>query len=338
MNWFSSSARNSAVRAGLTAGVAFVAAIGTSAQSKVQQKIITANAPPTLQVREFSGDFTQWGTKAALADGGLIKEFRWRTMRTDAAGARYEIAYGLTEPVKGPLTIPANRGAFGHFSIGFQPYLNKLAGSPSATKFFAVRVVLLDSRGNVLPPASPTVFLTYFPPSGGTRLDSGMALFLKAVKCIEVTSGPGSDEVLTRVIGWKSRGGGVAANLFHELHEGFDEGDAFLPDALLHVFTGLGFSPDVTIFAGLAEDDDPINFGTLDRRGKGVENGGDPVAQFKSVLCDDEDDCIGNPQKLAITAADWNKAVVRNQIVTKTLTFQGDGGHYQLVFELKKAF
>ena len=335
MNWYSSSRTSSRVLLLAFGGLLLAGPAG----AQLPKKQVFTPAPPSLQVREFSGDFAKWGASAALGDGGLVRDFRGSTTRKEAVTGQYEVIYGLGKSDVKPMILPKPLGAAGIFSIDFTNYLSHLRGSPTITKTFLVRVTLLDvdEAPLAVQPSSQFVTLTYHPPGLGTRFDSQMAVILKSVQCIETTSGPGSDEVRLRAVGAKPARSGLAKDLHELLHEGFDAGDAILPDVLLHTFVGPSFQPDLSILVGLAEDDDRTAPG-LPTSGLGVPNS-DPLFGLKKVMCEGDqvdDDCIGPPQKLPITAADWHKAVVKKEVVTKSLSFMGDGGHYVVVFELRK--
>jgi hypothetical protein len=308
------------------------------AQSQLKKQIIPPVSPPHLDVKEFSGDFTQWGPSAALADGGLVKEFRWSTVRKDAATARYEVAYGLGKSAVKEMLVPKPLGSFGFFSIDFTPLLADLAASPSRTKLFHVRVVLLDLQGKPLHPVSRTVTLNYHPPAGGTRLDSSMALVLTSVKCFTVTSGPGTDEIRIRVDLASFTASGSSTVLFEHLHD-FDPGTVITP-GVIHEFTGLSFPKNVVVIVGLAEDDPPSYIGILGTSGTKAQNGPGVLDSLGRVLCahdNSEDDCIGTPQVLPVSESDWHTIVDgKKKSLQRVLTFEGDGARYQFIFELRK--
>lgn len=304
-----------------------------------QQKVPYSPAPPRLEVREFSGDFTKWSLSTSIGNNAFVREFRWSTLRKDAAGGRLDIVAGLGKTWTRTLPVPQPLGAFGHFEVDFKPMFDEIATAPNQAYTFVLRVVVRTARGgDVAETAMVTV--VYKPSVTSTQFDSAMAVILKGIDCFRTTDGPGSDEIKIRAIGWKPKGGGFTTNLHLGIHDELDQGDSRTLNAPLHTFTGPSFAPGISIIVGLAEDDQPIDFGNLPTGGTDVANGGDPVRALHAALCEREesdDDCIGDPQFLPVTAADWNKAVVKNQVVRKALTFKGDGAHYRLRFELRKA-
>src|SRR5687767_9731936 len=230
MNSYSSSRRSNRASGWLVVMVAMAAAGAPAAAGAGQvAKKVVALTTPQLHVRDLSGDFTKWLAAASLTDNEMVKEFRWSVARSDAATARYEMTYGRNQFHQQEMVIPKPRGTPGFFTIDFKPFLNQWRGSVGAPIVFSLRIVPLNLEGNPLYPTSQTVKLTYLPPSGAlTRFDSAMALILKSVKCVDTTSGDGSDQMIIRVIGHKSQAGGVANSLFSERHTGFDNGDAIL--------------------------------------------------------------------------------------------------------------
>jgi hypothetical protein len=300
---------------------------------------------PKLEVREFSGDFAQWGAKAALSKGGLQRDFRWTASRRPAA-ARYEIsaypfpaqtAYQPVAPLVAsvPLTVPAS-GA-GAFTIDFAPALQQIFGTsaPADHARFYVRVVLLGPDQKPLSPVSNTAVLEYSPPAPGTSLDQTMVLRLKSARCIRQTSGPGSDDVKITIVGAAISTQGKAKDLFFFSQDGIPDSWAIAPSHPLWTYSGLGFTPNVYIVAAVVEDDtESSGFVAV----SGVKNSGHQtgqlVAQLQADTCQGGDSCLGGPQILNVNAADWNKVALGKQIVTKRLRFSGDGGVYELVFEL----
>src|SRR5688500_2975445 len=83
----------------LLAVLGFATVLGTAAitggqvtQQVKKKEVVTVAYYPKLEVKRFSGDFTQWGLTDGIEKGGsLTKEFRWSTNRSDVAAARYEI-------------------------------------------------------------------------------------------------------------------------------------------------------------------------------------------------------------------------------------------------------
>lgn len=300
---------------------------------------------PKLEVREFSGDFAQWGSAAALTKGGLQREFRWTASRRPAA-ARYEISvypfpsqttYQPATPLLASLALPVPVSGAGTFSIDFTPALQQIFGTstPADHARFYVRVVLLGADSKPLSPVSNTAVLEYSPPAPGTSLDQTMVLRLKSARCIRQTSGPGSDDIDITIVGAAISNQGAAKNLFFFSQDGIPDSWAIAPSHPLWTYTGLGFTPNVYIVAAVVEDDTEGNgFAVV----SGVKNSGHQtgqlVAQLQSDTCRGGDSCLGGPQILNVTAADWNKAALQKQIVTKRLRFSGDGGMYELVFEL----
>lgn len=299
---------------------------------------------PKLEVREFSGDFAQWGTKAALSKNGLLREFRWTASRRPAA-ARYEIsvypfpapsAYQPVAPLVASIPIAVPAAAGGSFSIDFAPALQQLYGTsaPAEHARFYVRLVMLGADQKPLSPVSNTAVLEYAPPAPGSSLDQTMVLRLKSARCIRQTGGAGSDDIEITIIGAAYSTQGQAKYLFEFAQDGIPDSWSIAPSHPLWTYTGLGFTPNVHILAAVVEDDSQPTGFTV----KGVANAGHAtgklLADFGSQVCDDEDECLGGPQFLSVTAADWNKAALQKQIVTKRLRFSGDGGVYELVFEL----
>lgn len=314
-------------------------------QTSIAKKV-TPLAPivPKLEVREFSGDFAQWGTHAALSTGGLQREFRWTASRRPAA-ARYEISrypfpspstYQPTSPLEASVPLPVPASGAGSFTIDFAPALQQIFGTsapPEHARFY-VRVVLLAADQKPLSPVSNTATLDYTPPAPGTSLDQTMVLRLKSARCIRQTSGPGSDDVRITIIGAAYSTKGEAKYLFQHAQDGIPDSWSISPSHPLWTYTGLGFSPNVHIIAAVVENDsDPSGFSYW-----GVSNAGHATGTLVATLgwqtCHDGDSCLGGPQMLSVTAADWNKAALQKQVVTKRLRFSGDGGVYELVFEL----
>lgn len=322
-----------------------VTALAAFAQAGLKTKAVPlAPVVPKLEVREFSGDFAQWGVKAALSKGGLVREFRWAASRRPAA-ARYEISVypfpspSLYQPVTPlvasvPIAVPAAGG--GAFSIDFAPALQQVYGSsaPAGHARFYVRLVMLGADQKPLSPASNTAVLEYAPPAPGSSLDQTMVLRLKSARCIRQTSGPGSDDVRITILGAEYKTTGEAKYLFQFAQDGIPDSWSISPSHPLWTYTGLGFTPNVHILAAVVEDDSSGGGFTV----WGVDNAGHAtgtlVATFGSQTCNGGDSCLGGPQILSVTAADWNKAALQKQVVTKRLRFSGDGGVYELVFEL----
>ena len=330
----------------IATAVAFASLLAAAqAQTSMANKA-TPLAPivTRLEVREFSGDFAQWGTQAALGKGGLQREFRWTPSRRPAA-ARYEISrypfpapsnYQPVSPLEASMPLPVPAAGAGSFTIDFAPALQQIFGTsaPSEHARFYVRVVLLGSDQKPLSPVSNSAILDYSPPSPGTNLDQTMVLRLKSARCIRQTNGPGSDDIRITIIGAAYSTQGQAKYLFEYAQDGIPGSWAISPSHPLWTYTGLGFTPNVHIVAAVVEDDSsPDGFSVW-----GVSNAGHAtgklVATLRSQTCTGGDSCLGGPQILNITAADWNKAALQKQIVTKRLRFSGDGGIYELVFEL----
>src|SRR5688572_19872634 len=120
----------------------------TSGQVSQQTKKL-ALAYPNLEVKRFSGDFTQWGLTDGIEKGGsLTKEFRWSTNRSDVAAARYEVGlYDFPAPAtyqaafrlvnKRALPQPLSPGAINYFTIDFSnlPHHLFVPEKPSQAKF-----------------------------------------------------------------------------------------------------------------------------------------------------------------------------------------------------------
>ena len=313
-------------------------------QVPLKQQII-APVPPKLEVREFSGDFTQWGQKAALGTGGLQKEFRWSSPRK-AATARYEItvypfadttAYQPVTPLSASVGVSGAATGSGSFTINFAPALQSIFGTstPAEHARFYVRLVLFDAASKPLSPVSNIAVLDYSPPAPGTNLDQMMVLRLASARCVRQTDGPGSDDIKITIIGAAATSNqGFAKYLFQFSQDGIPDSWSIAPAHPLWTYRGLGFTPNVHIVASVIEDDSAPGGFTV----WGVQNAGPQtgkvVAQFGSQTCNDGDSCLGGPQLLTVTAADWQKVALGKQAVTKALRFAGDGGLYELVFEL----
>lgn len=309
-------------------------------------KTVAVRIAPSLEVREFSGDFTQWGSKAALGKGGLQKEFRWSTARKPA-GARYEISVypfpnlSAYEPAtliaSAGVPVPAT-GATASFTINFAPALQQTFGTsaPAEHARFYVRVVMLDAAQQPLSPVSNTAVLDYMPPAPGTSLDQSMVLRLKSARCVRQTSGPGSDDIQITIIGAAISNQGQAKYLFEFGQDGIPDSWSIAPSHPLWTYTGLGFKPNVHIVAAVVEDDGGTGGFTV----RGVSNAGNATGQLVAILgqqtCHDGDSCLGGPQVLSVTAADWSKVALGGQTVSRRLRFAGDGGLYELTFELSR--
>lgn len=311
----------------------------------------------SLEVREGGGDFTDWVREASIETGALVRQFRWRTSLAGAAGARFEVVHGAfpASPVPGTpinlkldghLKLPQKAGAYGIFTIDFTPVLQASVGTskPAELVTFHVRVIPLDKQNKPLSVASTPVKITYAPPADGTIFSgSSMVVRLQEVRCVTVTKGGGADELDVTVIAFP-RFGGQAQTVYWKSHK-MNNGTAFHPSKLLWTFEGLSFKLDVDLIVVLQEDD----------AGNAFQSGIAPPANnpafdenLLQAACTGDHDCIGLPQTLPVTAADWHKVAVEKQTVTRTLTFTGKyflvlkgkselmdlGGHYEVTFQL----
>jgi len=304
---------------------------------------------PILEVREGSGDLTKWTRKGGI-DTDLVKEFRWRTAISQAAFMRYEVALepfpdtATPLPAKNVLTwnllkMPATKGAQSVFAINFKQALQNAFGTvkPGKSATFYVRLVAFDSQANPLLPVSLPVVLSYAPPAAGTSFGHSMFVRLKGLKCVKATSGLGDDEIRIDIRGASPTAGGLAHPLY-STEQSMNDGKYFGFSKQIWEFNGLGFDRDVLIVAALREYDDQGLAFSYHPSGTGLENAGTNIqallSNFEEVVCDD-DDCVGWPQYLAITEADWQNVALQKQTLTKILTFKGLGGHYELIFELR---
>lgn len=326
-----------------------------AAGQQVNRDILKIKKPPPalmrpiLEVREGSGDMTKWGRKGGI-DTDLVKQFRWRSAHSQAAFMRYEVALepfpdtATSPPAKNVLAwnllkMPATQGAQSVFTINFKQALQNAFGTvkPNKSATFYVRLLAHDSQGNPLSPVSLPVVLSYAPPAAGTSFGHSMFVRLRGLKCITATSGPGEDEISIDIRGASPTAGGLATPLY-STEQSMNDGRLFKFRKPIWEYNGLGFNRDVLIIAALREVDEPKFPGILDRMGTGVENVSTNIqallSNFEEAVCDD-DDCVGWPQYLAITEADWQKVALQKQTLTKILTFKGLGGHYELIFELR---
>ena len=338
----------------LVAGLAMPAAPGAQLKpddlKKLRETLLTS-----LDVREGSGDFTGWVREASIETGALVRQFRWKTSLAGVASARYEVVHGTFPAGQGyvkpanlvqsePVTLPSGPGAYGLFKVDFWPALRMSVGTeaPPSPVTLHVRLVLLDAGSRTL--ASTPVKITYAPPADGTIFSgSSMVVRLQTVKCVAVTKGLGGDQLDATVIARPRNG--APAQVVYWKNEDMDDGTAFHPSKPLWTFQGLSFEPDVDLIVVLQEDD----------AGGAFQAGIQPppnTSAFRDNLvqaaCTGDHDCIGAPQTLPVTAADWHKVAVERQTLTRTLTFKGGlfitlggrstfsnvGGHYELTFQL----
>lgn len=339
-----------------------VAVLTAPALASAQTLPKTFKRPPsalvmsTLEVREGLGDMTKWGAKGVI-DTDLLKQFRWKTVVGHVKFAIYEIS---TKPlplpgkyvqipeqnivgtglVKPPLSSGGS-SAFSVFTVGMKPVLLKAIGTsrPKTTGMLFMRVVAFNDKLEPLSPVSPQVTLHYAPPSDGTSFGHTMQVRLTEVQCLTETSGSGSDEIKIDIRGASPTKTGLADSLY-STEQSFDTGQTRKFNKLLWEFNGLGFPADVLIIAAVREvDDAPLAFSLGDDEfGTGVENVGTNVqavlGNFETAVCGD-DDCLGWPQHLRITEADWQQVALNKQSIRKGLIFTGLGGRYRLIFDLQ---
>lgn len=315
----------------------------------VKKKAVVTVKYPQLGVKQFSGDFAQWGLTGSIEKGELTEEFRWVANRSGVAAARYEVslqAFPLPAPyqagfnLKGSsvLPAPATVTTVNYFTIDFKPLLQEVFGTsePKESATFYVRLVLLDAGKGPLSPVSQTVKIQYSPPSAGTKLDRPMNLYLKSIKCITQTSGPGSDDIDVKIIGARLSNVGEAKVLYYEGEDDIDDDWAIHPSKLLWDYSGPGLDPKFAVLVALREEDiNPSGFTAVFPIPNRSWTAG-LVSEFRKNFCQVEDvQCLGSPQVLPVTQADFNKVALNGQVVTKKLTFSGDGGAYEIVFELR---
>lgn len=332
-----------ALLAGLATPGVPVTQVRTRDLPKLREALMTS-----LDVKEGGGDFTDWVREASIQSGALVRQFRWKTSVAGAAAAKFEVVHGAfpaSPTVSQPINLklngyskrPSSPGAYGTFTIDFTPVLQASVGTsrPAEPVTFHVRIILLDKQNQSLARTSAPVKITYAPPADGTNFSgSSMVVRLTTVKCIEVTDGLGDDELDVTVIA-RPINGSPATRIYTDKKD-IDDGQAFYPSKTLWTFQGLSFEPDAQLFVVLQEDDAGNSFQAGIQpppNGAGVDSQL-YVSLLVGASCGNDHDCIGSPQMLPVTAADWYKVAVQKQTVTRMLTFKGLGAHYEATFQL----
>jgi len=222
-------------------------------------------------------------------------------------------------------------------TVNFAPHV---AANPNTATSFNIRLVLLNAQNQPLSPVSQTVKIDYTLPGAGTNLEQSMKLFLTKAECLAQTDGPGSDDIVITILGAAVSSQGNAKVLFRHYEADIDDDWAINPSKQLWEYRGLGFTPNVYILAAIAEEDEqPIVAGFYSAYSNvpnSMHQTGKLLEAFSKELCKaDDHECIGSPQFIPVTQADWNKVALQHQTVTKQIRFIGLGGRYRLTFELR---
>src|SRR5207245_8047247 len=132
------------------------------------------------------------------------------------------------------------------------------------------------------------------------------------------TDGPGQDDIVVRIIGAATTNQGTAKLLFSHWEANIDDDWEINPNKLLWEYTGLGFNSNVYILAAVADEDvAPLLAGFYSATSSVPNSGhqtGNLIAEFSKELCELKDhDCLGPPQIIPVTQADWNKVALGGQ-------------------------